>query len=78
MEIYRNAKGRETDVLFNGTSVIRMIPDRAPKMRKERIISEFMMCLIRSTSIPSYSYIALRLKLGLNSQPVHSLQKCCV
>jgi hypothetical protein len=53
--MYRNAKGRETDVLFNGTSVIRMIPERAPKIRKEKIISEFMMCLIRSTSIPSYS-----------------------
>jgi hypothetical protein len=56
MEIYRNAKGRETDVLFNGTSVIRMIAESAPKMRKERIISEFMMCFIRFTSIPSDSY----------------------
>jgi hypothetical protein len=57
VEINKNAKGRETDELFRGTSVIRMIPERAPKMRKERIISEFMMCLIRSTSIPSDSYI---------------------
>ena len=59
MEIYRNAKGRETDVFDSGTSVIKMIPERAPKMRKERIISEFMMCLIRSTSIPSDSIVLL-------------------
>jgi hypothetical protein len=58
VEIYRNANGRATDVLFSGTSVIRMIPERAPKMRKEKIISEFMMCLIRSTSIPRDSYNA--------------------
>jgi hypothetical protein len=56
VEIYRNAKGRETDVFVSGTSVIKMIPESAPKMRKEKIISEFMMCLIRSTSIPSNSY----------------------
>jgi hypothetical protein len=56
MEIYRNAKGRETEVWDRGTSVIRMIPESAPKMRKERIISEFMICIIRLTSIPSDSY----------------------
>ena len=58
VEIYKNAKGRETDVLFSGVSVIRMIPESAPKIRNERIISEFMMCFIRSTSIPCDSYSA--------------------
>jgi hypothetical protein len=57
MEIYKNAKGRETDEFVNVTSVIRMIPESAPKMMRERIINEFMMCLIRSTSISSDSYI---------------------
>jgi hypothetical protein len=57
VEINRNAKGRETDALFRGASVIRMIPESAPKIRNERIISEFMMCVIRSTSIPDYSYV---------------------
>jgi hypothetical protein len=55
-EMYRKAKGRETDVCVRGTSVIRMIPERAPKIRKERIISEFMICIIRLASIPSDSY----------------------
>jgi len=54
--MYRNAKGRETEELFRGISAIRIIPERAPKMRKEKIISEFMMRIIRSTSISSYSY----------------------
>jgi len=56
IEMYRNAKGREADVLLSGTSVIKMIPESAPKIRKERIINEFMICVIRSTSISSDSY----------------------
>jgi len=64
IEMYRNAKGREADVLFSGTSVIRMIPESAPKIRKERIINEFMIFFIRSTSISSDSYYSSDLSLN--------------
>lgn len=52
----RNANGSDTVVLDNRTSVIMMIPMRPPKIRRERIISEFMMCFIRSTSISCVSF----------------------
>jgi hypothetical protein len=57
-ETYRNANGKERDVFVNGTSVIRIIAERAPKMSKVRINRELMICLIRSTSIPIDSYFA--------------------
>lgn len=51
IEMNMNANGRDTVALFKLTSVIKMIANRPPKMRNDRIIREFMICLIRSTSI---------------------------
>jgi hypothetical protein len=64
MNINRKANGNDTVVLDNRTSVIMMIPKRPPKIRKERIIREFMMCFIRSTSISCVSYEIIILELG--------------
>jgi hypothetical protein len=55
MEINMNANGSETDTLFNPVSVISTIATSPPKMRNDRIISEFIMCLIRSTSISDHT-----------------------
>lgn len=46
-----NANGRDIVALFKPTSVMKMIASRPPNMRNDRIIREFMICLIRSTSI---------------------------
>ena len=46
-----NANGRDTVALFKSTSEMRMIANRPPNIRTDRIIREFMICLIRSTSI---------------------------
>ncbi len=59
----RKANGSDTDGLDNGTSVIIMIPKRPPKISRERIISEFMMCFIRCTSISCVSYEIVMLDL---------------
>ena len=73
----RNANGSATLVRVNGTSVISMIPARPPQIRRESIIIEFMMCFIRCTSISCVAPLNYQLS-GMNSQPVHSLQKGCV
>ena len=71
MNMNKKANGSDTVVLDNGTSVIKMIPIRPPKIRRERIISEFMMFFIRSTSIPcvSYEIVILDLRRAF-SQPI--------
>jgi hypothetical protein len=51
IETNMNANGRDTDALFKPTSDIMMTANKPPKMRNDNIIIEFMMCLIRSTSI---------------------------
>jgi hypothetical protein len=50
-----NANGRDAVALFKLVSVIRKIADRPPKTRNDNIIREFMMCLIRSTSISNHT-----------------------
>jgi hypothetical protein len=55
MEMNINANGRETVALFKCESVMSKIANNPPKMRNERIIREFMICLIRSTSIRDYT-----------------------
>jgi hypothetical protein len=71
MNMNKKANGSDTVGLDNGTSVIKMIPIRPPKIRRERIISEFMMFFIRSTSIPcvSYEIVILDLRRAF-SQPI--------
>ena len=54
-EMKRKAKGRATVPLFRGTSVIMMIAAKPPKIRNDKIINEFMICLIRITSISDSS-----------------------
>jgi hypothetical protein len=60
----RKAKGSDTVALDIGASVIMMIPTSPPKTRRERNISEFMMCFIRFTSISCVSYEIAISRLG--------------
>jgi len=77
MNMNRKANGSDTVVLDNRTSVIMMIPIRPPKIRRERIISEFMMCLIRSTSISCVSYeIVMLSQVELPASPLSSKRLC--
>jgi len=55
IEMNMNANGRDTVALFKPTSEIMMIANRPPKMKNDIIIREFMICLIRSTSISDHT-----------------------
>ncbi len=50
MEMNRNAKGNETVALVSRASDIRTIPASAPNIRKERIMTDVMICWILSVS----------------------------
>ena len=54
-EMKRKANGRATVAFVRLTSVIMIITDRPPKIRNDRIIKEFKIFLIRSTSISNSS-----------------------
>jgi hypothetical protein len=54
-EMKRKAKGRATVPFVRGTSVIMRIAAKPPKIKNDRIINEFMICLIRITSISDSS-----------------------
>ena len=54
-EINMKANGKATVAFVRLTSVIMIIAARPPKIMNDRIIKEFMICLIRSTFISASS-----------------------
>jgi hypothetical protein len=77
-EMNRNAKGRATVGLVSSTSVIRIIADKPPKIRKLSIIREFSTCRIRSTSIWGILLCERPVMPGRAFLPIHPVQKGCV
>lgn len=73
MEMKRNAKGNDTELVLSGVSVITIIAARPPKIRKEMIITEFSTCRTLSVFILSGSVYS-----GRVVQESKTLEKDCV
>ena len=55
-QMNKKANGNGAVALFKLTSVIRIIPIKPPKMKNDKIVTAFIMCVIRSTSIVDTSF----------------------
>jgi len=78
IEMKKKANGRGAVVLLRLISVRKIIPVRPPNTRNDKIVTAFIMCFIRSTSILRISTEELSPVVLVDYRPIISIQKGCV
>jgi hypothetical protein len=78
MEMNRKANGRGAVVLLRLISVTKIMAVRPANTKNDKIVTAFIMCFIRSTSIVEASSEKLSPVVLVDYRPMISIQKGCV